>query len=144
MIGRIKKIILKEGLNAGSFADKIGVQRSSLSHILNGRNNPSLDFVIKTLTHFPHISPEWLLLGKGDIFLDKPLEEKSDNKSAGAQDLFSSVAQISETEQQKPETDIMTEDIDNEPVNVQKPDRYVSQILIFYTDSTYQVFKQEK
>ena len=44
---KLKKIISKEGLSASKFAEKIGVQRSSVSHILSGRNKPSLDFVLK-------------------------------------------------------------------------------------------------
>lgn len=68
MVERIKEIILKEGLTSGSFADTIGVQRSSMSHILNGRNNPSLDFIIKTLQNFPKINPEWMLSGVGEMY----------------------------------------------------------------------------
>ncbi|MFW5753957.1 MAG: helix-turn-helix domain-containing protein, partial [Marinilabiliaceae bacterium] len=43
----------------------IGVQRSSISHILSGRNNPSLDFLRKILLHLEHINPDWLISGKG-------------------------------------------------------------------------------
>ncbi|MDR0437703.1 MAG: helix-turn-helix domain-containing protein [Bacteroidales bacterium] len=50
------------------FADAIGIQRSSMSHILARRNNPSLDFVVKTLNRFPEINAEWLLTGKNQMF----------------------------------------------------------------------------
>ena len=46
---RIKKIIKDNELNSSSFATKIGVQRSSISHIISGRNKPSLDLVIKII-----------------------------------------------------------------------------------------------
>ena len=49
--------------NASSFAKLLGVQRSSLSHILNGRNNPSLDFLAKLLKSFPNVDANWLLTG---------------------------------------------------------------------------------
>lgn len=49
----------------------IGVQRSSISHILSGRNRPSLDFVQKILKVFPDIRSEWLVMGKGPMY-EKP------------------------------------------------------------------------
>jgi antitoxin component HigA of HigAB toxin-antitoxin module len=54
------------GLNASAFADKIGVQRSSLSHLLSGRNKPSLDF-IKILDVFPDVDLYWMINGKGSF-----------------------------------------------------------------------------
>lgn len=58
---KLKKIISKEGLSASKFAEKIGVQRSSVSHILSGRNKPSLDFVLKIYKSIENIDLEWLL-----------------------------------------------------------------------------------
>ena len=58
---KLKKIISKEGLSASKFAEKIGVQRSSVSHILSGRNKPSLDFVLKIYKSIDNIDLEWLL-----------------------------------------------------------------------------------
>jgi transcriptional regulator with XRE-family HTH domain len=54
-------------LSASLFADKIGVQRSSISHILSGRNKPSLDFVLKITGEFKDVDIHWLLNGKGDF-----------------------------------------------------------------------------
>ncbi|MDX1446091.1 helix-turn-helix transcriptional regulator [Lishizhenia sp.] len=61
---RLKMIMKMNNLNASSFADKVGVQRSSVSHILSGRNKPSLDFIQKTLNTFPRVSGDWLVSGK--------------------------------------------------------------------------------
>ena len=63
IIDRIKKIISADGLTNSSFADKIGVPRSSISHVLSGRNNPSLDIIIKILQSFDGISANHLLSG---------------------------------------------------------------------------------
>jgi hypothetical protein len=41
------------------------VQRSSLSHLLSGRNKPSLDFILKILDVFPEVDLYWVLNGKG-------------------------------------------------------------------------------
>ena len=49
------------------FADKIGVQRSSISHILSGRNKPSLDFILKVTNEFTDVDIYWLLNGKGSF-----------------------------------------------------------------------------
>ncbi len=62
---RLEKLLVHYDLNATSFADAIGVQRSSISHLLNGRNRPSLDFVMKVVTRFPEVNLYWLLNGKG-------------------------------------------------------------------------------
>lgn len=62
---RLKIIIDYYEITAASLADKIAVQRSSISHILSGRNKPSLEFVLKILNEFPEVELYWLLNGKG-------------------------------------------------------------------------------
>src|SRR5688572_30899687 len=69
---RLQNVIDYYNESASSFAEKIGVQRSSISHILSGRNKPSLDFVLKVLSSFPEVELYWLLNGKGQF----PVEEK--------------------------------------------------------------------
>lgn len=64
---RLQKVMEYYGENGSSFADKIGVQRSSISHILSGRNKPSLEFVLKVLNAFPEVDLYWLLNGKGSF-----------------------------------------------------------------------------
>lgn len=61
---RVAMIIKANNLSASQFADKIGVQRSSLSHVLNGRNKPSLDFLSKIITSFPKVNASWLITGE--------------------------------------------------------------------------------
>ena len=75
---RLQKVIDYYGESASSFAEKIGVQRSSISHILSGRNKPSLEFVLKTLSGFPEIELYWLLNGKGNF---PPHNEDSSSNS---------------------------------------------------------------
>lgn len=64
---RLKKIMDDGGLSPAQMADRIGVQRSAISHILSGRNRPSLDFVMKVLESFPEVSSEWLLRGQKTV-----------------------------------------------------------------------------
>jgi len=72
-IRRLQKVIDYYGESASSFAEKIGVQRSSISHILSGRNKPSLDFILKILSAYPEVDLYWLFNGKGTF----PSEEKN-------------------------------------------------------------------
>ena len=68
MKDRITLLIKAKNLTAAQFADEIGVQKSSISHILSGRNNASLDFIQKILLTYPEVNMEWLMFGKGPLF----------------------------------------------------------------------------
>lgn len=78
---RLKMVIKMNNLTASSFADRIGVQRSSLSHILSGRNKPSLDFIEKTLKSFPKVSGHWLITGKVAQTENEELVKKKPSKT---------------------------------------------------------------
>ena len=79
MKDRITQFLASEGISPAEFADKIGVQRSSVSHVLNGRNYPSATFIQKMLGSYKTINPRWLLLGEGSISETKsaPIREPS-------------------------------------------------------------------
>lgn len=68
MIDRIKQTIEYSQLSSSAFADAIGISRSGLTHLLTGRNQPSLDVARKILAKFPEISTEWLIMGMGEMF----------------------------------------------------------------------------
>ncbi len=70
MLERILLILKTKNLTSSQFADKIGVQRSSVSHVLSGRNKPSLEFIQKIFRCYYDISYEWLLTGKGPMTKD--------------------------------------------------------------------------
>lgn len=72
---RITKVIEYTELTPAEFAEEIGVQRSSISHIISGRNKPSLDFISKIKTKFPELEWEWLITGFGEMLNNK--EENS-------------------------------------------------------------------
>ena len=67
MENRIQNIIEKYGFSSNTFAQEIDVNRSTISHILSGRNKPSIEVLQKILRRFPNISANWLLLGHGAI-----------------------------------------------------------------------------
>lgn len=64
IIGRIEAIRKKEGLSAASFAQRIGVPRSTISHLVSGRNKPSLDLLAKIIDSFPEVTLDALVYGK--------------------------------------------------------------------------------
>lgn len=70
MKDRIQQIIDYKGISAGDMAEKLDVQRSNISHILNGRNNPGAVFIEKLLQAFPDINARWLLTGEGPMVLN--------------------------------------------------------------------------
>ena len=77
---RLKEILKNQSINASEFAKKINVQRSSISHILNGRNKPSLEIVTKIFKEFPEIDVEWLIFGK-DKQNPSPISNKNNDNS---------------------------------------------------------------
>ncbi len=74
MNDRVFKILNQKNISSAKFADEIGVQRSSVSHVISGRNKPSLDFILKIIKRYPEINIEWLLMGKGQMIEDRDIE----------------------------------------------------------------------
>lgn len=141
-VKRLEIILDYYALNASSFADKIGVQRSSMSHLLSGRNKPSLDFVMKIMEVFPDVDLYWILNGKGSF--PKNNEEvletaktpapiiSHENLNGG--DLFSA---IHYKEAEKTETRIPSE-IKNQ--NLISEEGEIEKIVIFYKNGTFKAY----
>ena len=113
MVDRINILLKAKNITARQFAEEIGIQPSGMSHILSGRNNPSLDFVMKVMKRWPEVNINWLMFGKGEMYVNPPinsssapveeLQEVSDNISGTVDyDLFSqpSVTENSEATSQ--------------------------------------------
>jgi transcriptional regulator with XRE-family HTH domain len=88
MKDQLLKLLQSEGLTPAKLADEIGVQRSSISHILSDRNKPSFDFIVKILNRFSGINAEWLITGKGNMIKG----ESSSPMKVIQQDLFEEYA----------------------------------------------------
>jgi transcriptional regulator with XRE-family HTH domain len=152
MMDRIKKLMEKRGLSPAQFADEIGLKRSSLSHILSGRNNPSLDVIMKIKNRYDEVNTDWLLFGTGlpvgreektrksekDELIEPVLQE---TKKAGGQQLLSfetddprvTLKQAIPTSQDKP---ISTPTVSRETDKTAKAVRMV----VFYSDKTFESF----
>lgn len=140
-IKRLEIILDYYSLSASGFADKIGVQRSSLSHLLSGRNKPSLDFILKIIEIFPEVDLYWILNGKGNFpKSEKAFISESEKKIVSStpifetkinDDLFSEIDKpISENQTLKNETLI------SEKYKIPKNEN-VERIVIFYKDGTF-------
>ena len=74
---RIKKFIDSKGIQPGELAIMLEVQRSNISHILNGRNKPGASLIEKMLLVFPELNARWLLTGEGNMLLSFESVEQS-------------------------------------------------------------------
>lgn len=164
MVDRIQKIIQWKKLTASGFADQIGVPRSTISHIISGRNNPSLDLILKILDTFPEIKTDWLIRGDGhmiaiqnSLFTEKDFESTkstpeeakknmdpkevklADNELSNA-DMKSDIAQNSAhiSESSVHSTDTFDSDEDNSvhrtPVRKRNT---ASRVLVLHDDGTF-------
>lgn len=120
---RLQKVIDFYAETASSFSDKIGVQRSSISHILSGRNKPSLDFVMKILSAYPEVDLYWLLNGQGKF----PAEQQK-SKSETKQDLETPIPSFENKKEIKSEKQPDTKD------------KTIDKIVILYKDGTFKEF----
>ena len=79
IIERLQTLISHYGLTPSALADSIGVPRSSVSHLLSGRNKPSLDFVLKLVKTYPEVNLYWLLNGKGTFPAERDDHQNTTN-----------------------------------------------------------------
>ena len=76
---RLIEFLRIENKSSAQLAEEIGVQASGISHIISGRNNPSLDFVLKMLEKYKYLSTDWLLFGKGAMYKESRMQNLFDN-----------------------------------------------------------------
>ncbi|TCI91014.1 helix-turn-helix domain-containing protein [Tenacibaculum sp. M341] len=131
MIDRIKTIIEYYNLSSSTFAEKIDVPRSSISHLLSGRNKPSLDFIMKVDKAFDDVNLDWLLYGKGSF------NKKSEVNNTS---LFNTIEnEIIEKQEVIKETDII--ETKEKIININKSKSIVKVILLF-DDGSFKAFNQ--
>ncbi|WP_046756776.1 helix-turn-helix domain-containing protein [Kordia jejudonensis] len=127
---RLRKILEYYGLSASAFADKLSVQRSSISHILSGRNKPSLEFVMKILNAFPEVELYWLLNGKGSF----PKKVVTENVATSTPITTPKIVH-EETSKSFP----LEESIISKSTAQGKK---IDKIVIFYTDGTFEAYQK--
>ncbi|KAF5076124.1 hypothetical protein DSECCO2_164350 [anaerobic digester metagenome] len=123
---RLQVIFEREGISASIFADKIGVQRSAISHILSGRNKPGFDLLQKIIAKFPTINTEWLITGLGDPYKQP-------------------VKQIQTTLFDPPTTQRQSVEVTSVNSSSSQPagNRTIERIVIFYSDKTFETYNPQ-
>ena len=130
-----------ENKSSAQLAEEIGVQPSGISHILSGRNNPSLDFVLKMLEKYQFLSTDWLLFGKGSMYKDIKMQSLFDEVSITD----------SKTDTRTVDNEPEIREIDNQRIRNEKQfmnnsatdekrKSLISHIVIFYDDSSFEEY----
>ena len=150
---KIELLIQTKKLSASQFADTLGIPRSSISHILSGRNKPSLDVVQKILIAFPEIPAEELLDDKRDLSISAPAPKLAPSTIASTPSLFDAVIPSAPESPKNnlPEQTIVQSNLrrpresspkSSQPV-VAAPTttahlaKKIERVIIFYTDGTF-------
>lgn len=170
MKDRITQFLKIEGITPAEFADKIGVQRSSVSHVLNGRNYPSASFIQKMLVSYTTLNSRWLLLGEGPVFdaTFSPLKEqllfqlpdkaetpKSDREKRPETTAGSVTAttiqptdnigdNLSSGGDQKPSVELKSPLPESEILNYIIENKEVERIVFFFKDKTFSAYTPSK
>ncbi|TPN89049.1 helix-turn-helix domain-containing protein [Aquimarina algicola] len=147
---RIQKLMNYYNVSASSFADYMGVGRSSISHILSGRNKPSLDFVMKVVEAYTDVDLLWLLYGEGSFPKSQKIEtiEKQipietpppllEEEKKIEHDLFS------QNTSDKEDENIRSEISNNIPALNINEEQKIEKIIILYSDGTFDSYKMKK
>lgn len=150
MINRINLILRAKNITARQFAEEIGIQPSGMSHILSGRNNPSLDFVAKVLRRYPEIDANWLLLGRGEMYSSgapSPLPTTPPYPAPAVTDYATSMHDEDQVHTDEPaqeslydaENESYIEPLANSLAEAPTPpSRRLSKLLFIYSDGTFE------
>jgi len=157
---KIEKIMQVEKLNSAQFATEIGIQGSTLSHILNGRNKPSLEVLKKIMNRFRSINPEWLILDVGTMYrqekhsqtptLFDTIEENSIKSDDYTTNLVQQSDMISESIRKKSDlntvsgTTVETAPFLTDFTSKDIQQKSVKKVIIYYSDNTFEEFQPNK
>ncbi|NLO71088.1 MAG: helix-turn-helix transcriptional regulator [Porphyromonadaceae bacterium] len=143
---RIEKIMERENLNATQFAAEIGIKSPTLSHILNGRNNPSLDVLKRILDRYRTISSDWLILGVGPMYrgikqAQMPSLFDEDDETSSKSDIYGdkTVENSGSEKNMKEKKNVQIDD--EQPISMAKSQvlsKKVTKIIVYYDDNTFQ------
>ena len=135
MIERILELLKDKNFTPSQFADEIGIQRSGMSHLISGRNKPSLEFIMKVLKRFPDVKADYLLYGTTDTGLN--INEETGmgtlNTSKDSPTLFNQPGIVESKPDPKPVRQVKKE----------KTERKVEKIVVFYDDKTFREYDPE-
>lgn len=129
---RLEKILDYYGLSATAFSEKIEFNRSTISHLISGRNKPSLEFVLKVVETFPEVTIYWLLNGKGNF-------PPSTASSKTSTIVHSNKVHRPEEDFEKRDTKNVTAPVNPLATSVKK-NTAIERIIIFYADGSFKEY----
>jgi transcriptional regulator with XRE-family HTH domain len=153
MIEKIQLLMKIHQMSAADMAEKLGTERSGISHFLSGRNKPSLAFVQKLLEKFPELNPDWLLLNKGSML------RSDDNQVVVEKHFIDSTPEFQfpdETEKTIIEIPVVNDEkasayvVDKQHTNItsaekqektKNNDESIDRIVIFYQNGTFKAYR---
>ena len=135
MKDRIAHIIRAKNLTAAEFALRLGIQPSNISHLLSGRNNPSLDFVKKLKETFPEYNLDWIIFGRGPITVSEPFPDFTPIQVGTTTPV---VEQSVESMGTGTLFDQPTEVVTPPAVPSSSPSSILKQIILVYSDGTFE------
>ena len=124
---RIEHLIHELKLSARQFAEEIHVQPGTISNMMSGRNNPSLEVMKRIMLRYPTLNPEWLIVGNGKMWRTEP------GKEAG---LFDELAPNGENNALRAIYNAKKE----EPQPIAAPQKQIRNIVVYYTDGTFEEY----
>ncbi len=131
---KVKALLIHKDLQPSKLADMLEVPRSTISHILSGRNKPSLDLVRKILELFPELNPDWLLFDDTEMLRGDGEELEEDSSSV------ENVADITQQENQKL-LDTLIAKKSNGKKKASNEQKQIERIIIFYDDKSFEVYE---
>ena len=140
MKDRIQKYMDQNGISAGELSQLLEVQRSNISHILNGRNKPSAAFIEKMLIVFPKLNARWLLTGEGEMTTD--IESSADIKKS-AESIEPNVKNVESKDKTPLKEQKKTIIEKNKETNSdQHLDDNVENVLLLFRDGSFKTYKK--
>ena len=171
---RIEFIISMYGLSPSQFADKTGIPRASVSHILSGRNKPSLEILQKVAAVFPEVDLNWLMLGNGEppsvienLQVMEVAKAKDEENSLFSDDYSTLRNENKEVKKTAPVTRNNNVTVEEQPKSVKNNThkiapvervarrgsvmrnttdnvKFIKEVRVFYSDGTYEILYPEK
>jgi hypothetical protein len=124
------------------------VQPSSVSHVLSGRNKPSLDFILKILTSYPEINPEWMLFGKGSMIKKREDNLQFQGEMTSSSELTQDQTEEGQNENVEDVMDLGQQNLNNAQfINAKAAlftnEKKTTRIVLFFNDNTFSEFTPE-
>lgn len=139
---RIEKIISNENMTAKQFATEVGIQAGTISNILSGRNNPSLDVMQKILNRFRTLNSDWLILGVGSMYRvngDGPQQTLFDVRPEDSDDQDTlPIVETQKKEQHTAAPSIILSAKSAGSSAMRSTSRTIDRVVIFYSDGTFE------